>query len=87
MEFKRGENKIFLEDELGNEIAKVEFPSCKEGEITITHTSVDVSLQGQGIARKLLDEVCIYAEENKLTIIPECSYAVKYFEKLAMDAK
>ena len=87
MEFKRGENKIFLEDDLGNEIAKVEFPSYKEGEITITHTYVDASLQGRGIARKLLDEVCIYAEEKELTIIPECSYAVKYFEKLELNAK
>lgn len=84
MEFKKSANKIYLENESGNEVARVEFLSYNINEITITHTFVDKSLQGQGIAKKLLDEVCLYAEENKLTIIPECSYAVNYFEKLAL---
>jgi hypothetical protein len=43
--------------------------------IMINHTYVSPKLRGKGIAKKLIDEVVIYARQNKLKIVPLCSYA------------
>lgn len=47
----------------------------------ITHTVVDENYQGQGLAEKLLDEVCEHARRENVKIIPICSYAVKKFDE------
>lgn len=46
----------------------------------ITHTVVDENYQGEGLAGKLLDEVCDQARKENVKIIPICSYAVKKFD-------
>ncbi|MCO5248452.1 MAG: N-acetyltransferase [Chitinophagales bacterium] len=51
-----------------------------DNEITIKHTVVEKKFGGQGLARKLVMRVKEYAEENNLTILPECSYAKKVLE-------
>ena len=56
MNFQYGEDKIWLENEEGKQIALIEFPKVKEGLVNITHTEVDQSLQGQGIAGKLTQD-------------------------------
>ena len=81
MNYIRTDHGIYLMNEKGEEVAKVIFQQRKEGEITVTHTFVDSSLQGQGIAKKLMDEVCKYAQEKQLIVLAECSYAVRYLEK------
>ena len=53
----------------------------KDGNWVITHTVVDESHQGEGLAAKLLDEVCDAARSEGVKIIPVCSYAVKAFDK------
>lgn len=42
---------------------------------TITHTEVDPSYGGQGIARKLVLCVAEQAEKVDVKVIPACSYA------------
>lgn len=43
----------------------------------IIHTEVDLSYQGQGIARKLVESVIENAENQNKTLIADCSYAKK----------
>ena len=75
-------NHIYqLCDEEGHVLAEIDFPFVKEKTIEITHTVVDPSLQGQGIAGKLVKKVIELAEENDWTITASCSYAIHYFEK------
>ncbi len=75
-------NHIYqLCDETGRILAEIGFPLVKEKTIEITHTVVDPSLQGQGIAAKLVKKVIELAEENDWTITASCSYAIHYFEK------
>lgn len=81
MEFKHEKNRIFYQDENGKLLAEVTFPEVNENIVEINHTFVDSSLRGQGIASKLVQMVCDYANENNLKIKPSCSYAVKWFEK------
>ena len=61
-------------------VAEIDFPSTNENEITITHTFVDESLRGQGMAKKLVLEVIAIAKEKNLTLKATCSYAKKFLE-------
>lgn len=61
-------------------VAEIDFPSTNENEITITHTFVDESLRGQGMAKKLVLEVIAIAKEKNLTLKATCSYAKKILE-------
>ena len=47
----------------------------------ITHTEVDSSYQGQGIARKLVEIIIKKAKDENKTLIADCSYAKKVIEK------
>lgn len=49
--------------------------------LTIWHTEVAVSLEGQGIAGKLVDYAVDYARKSNLLINPICSYAAARFAK------
>lgn len=47
----------------------------------ITHTEVDSSYQGQGIARKLVESIIENAKKHNKSLIADCSYAKKVLEK------
>ncbi len=81
MNFIRENDKIYTKNEEGKITALVDFPFKDDKIIKITHTFVDESLRGKGVAKLLVDEVCKVAESEGLKIIPVCSYAVNYFEK------
>lgn len=61
-------------------VAEIDFPSTNENEITITHTFVDESLRGQGMAKKLVLEVIAIAKDKNLALKATCSYAKKFLE-------
>ena len=48
-----------------------------EGRWIITHTEVDSAYGGQGIARRLIEEIIHAARRQGKKIIPVCSYAEK----------
>ncbi len=74
-------NRIYGIDENGKVLAEITFPKTEPGVYTIDHTIVDSSLQGQGIAGKLVqaavDDIKSMGGEVRAT----CSYAVKWLEK------
>lgn len=45
------------------------------------HTYVDKNYGGQGIAKKLLEELVKNAREQGVKILPICSFVVKEFER------
>ncbi|MDD7042655.1 MAG: GNAT family N-acetyltransferase [Mollicutes bacterium] len=75
------ENQYLLLGENDETLAEIDFPMIKEGVIEITHTIVSPSLQGQGIARKLVDKVLEIAKEKGYRVTASCSYARHYLEK------
>ncbi len=79
--FKEINDKIWLEDECGKTIASIEFPEFEPGKVEVTHTIVDSSLQGQGIAGKLTEHMAkkLINEGKKAELT--CSYAIKWFNK------
>lgn len=51
------------------------------GIMTMTHTFVDDSLRGQGIAKKLLDQAAENARDKGLKMKAVCSYVVNAFDR------
>ena len=51
------------------------------GRGVITHTEVDPAYGGQGIARRLIEEVIAAARRDGAKIVPLCSYAAKMMRR------
>ena len=49
--------------------------------LNLNHTYVPIELRGKGIAAKLVKSALSYVEENKLKIIPTCSYVAVYVQR------
>ena len=49
----------------------------QDGRWSITHTEVDPAYGGQGIARRLIEELIEAARRDGAKIVPVCSYAEK----------
>ena len=50
---------------------------AQDGRWSITHTEVDPAYGGQGIARRLIEELIEAARRDGAKIVPVCSYAEK----------
>ena len=81
MDFKTEKNRTWLEDESGKQIAILDHPEIRKDVVRLTHTEVDPSLGGQGIAGKITQFVAdkLRSEGQKAEL--SCSYAVKWFAK------
>ncbi len=75
------ENTRILWEEKGKKLAEVDFPRLNAEALEITHTYVDPSLRGQGIAGEMTEMVIAKARKEGLKILPSCAYAGAYFEK------
>lgn len=79
-EYQESAEKIILLVD-GAPLAEIDFPKEAEGVHVITHTAVDPSLRGQGIAGELMSRLLLKAQKEGFKLRPVCSYAVSYFEK------
>lgn len=56
----------------------------RQGErVLITHTLVPATLGGRGIAARLTKHALAWMRGQGLTVVPVCSYAVRYLEREA----
>ncbi|WP_066069773.1 GNAT family N-acetyltransferase [Neobacillus soli] len=81
MDFNKEDNRFYKHDETGKLLAEVIYEPDGEHQVLLTHTFVDSSLRGQGVAEQLVD--CVVAEmkaEGK-KIVPVCSFAVALFKR------
>ena len=78
MDFIKEPGRIYAQDESGKLVAEIDFPS-RNGLAAITHTFVDDSLRGQGVAGKLMVAVGDYLRAREKKAKLTCSYAVKWF--------
>ncbi len=78
MEFEKGTNRLYKEDEDGELIAEVTFPETAPGVYTINHTFVDGSLRGQGVAGKLVQAAVNEIEGRGGEVRATCSYALAW---------
>lgn len=63
----------------GRVLALVLYPEVSIDTVDLTHTEVDASLQGQGIAGRLLERAAAYLDKNNKKVKLTCSYAAGWF--------
>lgn len=81
MTFLTEYSKISCIDENGNEVGNITFPETEEGIYEINHTFVSDSMQGKGIAAKLVQLALNEINMRGGTVTASCSYAQRYIEK------
>lgn len=55
--------------------------SISGNKMTVYHTEVSDKLAGQGIGKKLLAEMVVYARTHTLQVIPLCPFVKAQFER------
>ena len=83
MEIRTYQNKIVLVDDEQFALAEVDFPAVdgRDGVVEISHTFVDGSMRGKGVAGKLMEKTVEHLRRENLKAIPSCSYATAWFGK------
>lgn len=80
IEFVEIDNGFAVFDESGEKrIAEIEYQQTADDIIVATHTWVDPSLRGEGVAGKLLDRLVADSEEKGRKIKALCPYVVRKF--------
>ena len=82
MDFQTEGNSIVYKNADGAVLARVDFSEVTSGVYDIFHTEVDASLQGQGIAGKLVARAVseIERRDGKLLKDASCSYAADWLK-------
>lgn len=81
MEFLYEPGRIYLRNEAGKTIAEVLFSAEGNETVNITHTFVDESLRGQGVAGKLMQAAANRLRAEHKTARLTCSYAIQWFAR------
>lgn len=81
MEIKRGDKKYYIGEHETDPIAEITYKEKDAQTIIANRTYVSDELRGQGIAGKLFQELIQFAREEKVKIIPECSYVKAKMER------
>lgn len=81
LEFMFEDSRIYAEDKKGKTLAEIDFPDDGMDAAIITHTYVDNSLRGQGIASDLVQMAVDTITRSGKKVRASCPYAVKWLEK------
>ena len=81
MDFKYGKNSIYCGESESNHQAIIQYTEVTPRVKNVTHTGVDKSLEGQGIAGQLVDKLVQRAREEGFKLQATCSYAKSKLEK------
>jgi predicted GNAT family acetyltransferase len=71
---RSGDGGVFLMDQDGRPVGELHY-QLSAGRMLITHTEVAPALRGGGLAQELVDAAATWARQEKLKILPLCSYA------------
>ncbi|MFF2286035.1 GNAT family N-acetyltransferase [Peribacillus butanolivorans] len=82
VDIQKGEGSFFVE-ESGEKLAEITFYKSGDNEITVDHTVVSDKLRGQKVGNSLVEKVIEFAREEKLKVVPVCTFVQKLFEKNA----
>ena len=76
-------HRIYASDQNGRVIAEITFPAVFDGIVDISHTFVDPSLRGQGVADSLMRAAVAEIRAKGLKTRTSCPYAENWFLKHA----
>ena len=80
MEILEGNNRFYVNDASGNQVAEVVFVPTGDNLAIIEHTEVDPSLKGQGVGKQLVAKVVERMRRENRKIIPLCPFAKHEFD-------
>lgn len=81
MEYIHNQNQIAVYGADASLLAEVTFPSVDAHVVNVSHTFVDASLRGQGVAGKLMSELVKELRDTDRKATLTCSYALSWFQK------
>lgn len=81
MTYKSENNKTWIEDDNGKQIAILEYPEVKPGLVNIVHTEVVPEMNGQGLAGKITEYVANELRKQGIKAELTCSYSIRWFSK------
>ncbi len=81
LKFVTENERIVGLDEVGEEKAVIEFPEVSPGVYNIRTTDVDPSLQGQGIASRLVQAAVEEIHKKGGKVTATCTYAQAWLKK------
>lgn len=76
---KRG--SFYLEKD-GKRLAEMVYVMAGDDKMIIDHTEVDESLKGQGVGKRLQEQLVAWVRENHIKVIPLCPFAKATFQKV-----
>ncbi|HEX9164023.1 MAG TPA: GNAT family N-acetyltransferase [Thermoanaerobaculia bacterium] len=80
LQVSNNEAESRFECDVDGKVGVVEY-TTRPGAIVFTHTEVPRELAGRGIAQQLVAAALDHARENKLHVVPLCTYVAAYIEK------
>lgn len=69
-----------FEIRMDGHLAKLNY-RVSDGEIDLIHTEVAEELGGRGLGNKLVEAALAYARDNRLKVVPSCSFVSKYLAR------
>ncbi len=81
MTYKSENNKTWIEDDKGRQIAILEYPEVKPGLVNLVHTEVVPEMNGQGLAGKITEYVANEIRKQGIKAELSCSYSIRWFSK------
>ena len=60
--------------------AKIEY-ELQKGRMSLLHTEVPETLEGQGVGSAIVEKTLLYLEEHNLKLVPWCSFVKAYVKK------
>ncbi|ENX40481.1 GNAT family N-acetyltransferase [Acinetobacter sp. NIPH 2100] len=75
---KHGAFQLLEGDVLAGEMA---YTWAGDSMLIIDHTDVNDQFRGQGVGRKLLNELITFVRERNVKVIPLCPFAKSVFDK------
>ncbi len=82
VQHKKSHNKgVFYIESDGLKKAEMTYVMAGETKMIIDHTEVLAELSGKGAGKMLVEKAVDYARENKIKILPLCTFAKAVFDK------
>ncbi len=64
----------------GSDTALIEYVRAG-GRVTFIHTYVPPALRGHGMAEQMVRAALAWARDEKLKVVPQCSYTARFIER------
>lgn len=75
----RGRGAFYIEE--NNEMSGEMVIGISGTALTVYHTEVKPEMEGQGLAKQMLDKMVEYARDKKLQVVPLCEYVHVQFKR------